>query len=149
MRKKDRHRLIARLLNENVIQKQEEFVEILKAQGIEVTQATISRDIKELKLIKIPALTGGYQYAMPTETKENLEERLNRLLKEALVNVKVMEKFVFLQTVPGNAAAVSQMLEKQMREQIFATLNDDAGILLIANSEAEAQALEKYLLAYL
>ncbi|MCJ0582211.1 ArgR family transcriptional regulator, partial [Enterococcus cecorum] len=49
MRKKDRHRLIIRLLNEFAIEKQEDFVEILKKHGVEVTQATISRDIKELK----------------------------------------------------------------------------------------------------
>ena len=67
MRKKDRHRLIIRLLNEFAIEKQEDFVEILKKHGVEVTQATISRDIKELKLVKIPAADGNYRYSLPQE----------------------------------------------------------------------------------
>ncbi|EAG2265802.1 ArgR family transcriptional regulator, partial [Listeria monocytogenes] len=54
MRKKERHRLITRLLSEQDIQKQEDFVELLKDRGVSVTQATISRDIKELKLVKVP-----------------------------------------------------------------------------------------------
>lgn len=55
MRKKERHRLITRLLSEQDIQKQEDFVELLKDRGVSVTQATISRDIKELKLVKVPS----------------------------------------------------------------------------------------------
>ena len=64
MRKKDRHRLIIRLLNEFAIEKQEDFVEILKKHGVEVTQATISRDIKELHLIKVQTERGVYKYAV-------------------------------------------------------------------------------------
>ena len=80
MRKKDRHRLITRLLSEQDIRKQEEFVEILKSKGISVTQATISRDIKELKLIKVPASDGGYRYSIPAETNEDVNTKLEKLL---------------------------------------------------------------------
>lgn len=149
MRKKDRHRLINRLLNEHVIRKQEDFVEILKQQGIDVTQATISRDIKEMKLIKVPSVGGGYQYSMPAETKENLEERLNRLLVDGFVAVDVMEKFVYLKSVPGNAAAIAKLVEKQFKSDLFAVLNDDDGVLMLTRSEESAEQLRQYFMRYL
>ncbi|MDU3405526.1 MAG: ArgR family transcriptional regulator, partial [Enterococcus faecalis] len=62
MRKQDRHRLITRLLTEKNIQKQEDFVNYLQEKGVAVTQATISRDIKDMKLIKVPSAEGGYRY---------------------------------------------------------------------------------------
>ena len=107
MRKKERHRLLTRLLTENDIQKQEEFVDYLKSQGVQVTQATISRDIKELKLIKIPSSSGGYRYSLPQETDEDVEEKLDRLLKNAFVSIDEMDKFVILKTLPGNASAIA------------------------------------------
>lgn len=58
MRKQDRHRLITRLLTEKNIQKQEDFVHYLQEKGVAVTQATISRDIKDMKLIKVPSAEG-------------------------------------------------------------------------------------------
>lgn len=149
MRKKDRHRLINRLLNENVIRKQEDFVEILKNQGIDVTQATISRDIKEMKLIKVPSVNGGYQYSMPAETKENLEERLDRLLTDGFVGVDVMDKFVYVKALPGNAAAIGKLVEKQFKSNLFAALNDDDGVLILARSESAAQDLKEFFMQYL
>ena len=77
MKKKERQRLLTRFLTEHEIQKQEEFVDYLKLQGIEVTQATISRDIKELKLIKVPSVNGGYRYSLPNESQEDVIEKLN------------------------------------------------------------------------
>ena len=65
MRKQDRHRLITRLLTEKNIQKQEDFVNYLQEKGVAVTQATISRDIKDMKLIKVPSAEGGYRYSLP------------------------------------------------------------------------------------
>lgn len=141
MRKKERHRLITRLLTEQDIQKQEEFVEFLKNKGVEVTQATISRDIKELKLIKVPSTAGGYRYSLPLESSEDVAEKLNKLLKNAFVSVEQMDKFVILRTLPGNASAVANLIEKCFKEELFATLNDDDSVLMIARTESGRQAL--------
>ncbi len=59
MRKKERQRLIKQLLTSNNIQRQEDFVALLDKQGIKVTQATVSRDIKDMQLVKVPSVTGG------------------------------------------------------------------------------------------
>lgn len=149
MRKKDRHRLITRLLNEQDIRKQEEFVEILKNKGISVTQATISRDIKELKLIKVPAVDGGYRYSLPAETSEDVSTKLEKLLKDAFVAVDQMEKFVILKTLPGNASAAANLIDKRYKKELFSIINDDDNVLMITRLEEDADQLKKDFLHYL
>ncbi|WP_445449952.1 arginine repressor, partial [Enterococcus faecalis] len=101
MRKQERHRIITKLLNEYDVKKQEDFVEILSQQGVTVTQATISRDIKKMKLIKVPAQNGGYRYSVPRKEQEDVNGKLADLLKEAVVFVDQMEKFITVKTLPG------------------------------------------------
>ncbi|AII39588.1 arginine repressor protein [Enterococcus faecium 505] len=149
MRKKDRHRLITRLLSEQDIRKQEEFVEILKSKGISVTQATISRDIKELKLIKVPASDGGYRYSIPAETNEDVNTKLEKLLKDAFVAVDQMEKFVILKTLPGNASAAANLIDKRYKKELFSIINDDDNVLMITRTEDQAVLLKKDFLHYL
>ena len=122
-------------------QKQEEFVDYLKLQGIEVTQATISRDIKELKLIKVPSVNGGYRYSLPNESQEDVIEKLNKLLQTALVSVDQMEKFVILRTLPGNASAVGDLVDKYYQKELFSSLNDDDKVLMITWTEEKAVEL--------
>ncbi|EOL48924.1 arginine repressor [Enterococcus phoeniculicola] len=149
MRKKDRHRLITRLLAERSIQKQEEFVEILSAKGIDVTQATISRDIKEMKLIKVPSADGGYRYSLPAETNEDVGMKLEKLLKDAFVSVDQMEKFVILKTLPGNASAAANLIDKRYKKELFSTINDDDNVLMITKTQEDAHYLKQEFLRYL
>ena len=141
MKKKERQRLLTRFLTEHEIQKQEEFVDYLKLQGIEVTQATISRDIKELKLIKVPSVNGAYRYSLPNESQEDVIEKLNKLLQTALVSVDQMEKFVILRTLPGNASAVGNLVDKYYQKELFSSLNDDDKVLIITWTEEKAVEL--------
>ncbi|MFC0361799.1 arginine repressor [Enterococcus canintestini] len=149
MRKKERHRLITRLLTEKNIQKQEDFVELLKSRGVVVTQATISRDIKELKLIKVPSQEGGYRYSLPAETAEDVGVKLEKMLKDAFVSVDQMEKFVVLKTLPGNASAIANLIEKRFQESLFSVLNDDDTVLMITRTETAAQDLRQEFLRFL
>lgn len=150
MRKQDRHRLITRLLTEKNIQKQEDFVNYLQEKGVAVTQATISRDIKDMKLIKVPSAEGGgYRYSLPLETQANTSAKLAKLLKDAFVAAEQMEKYVVLRTIPGNAAACGSLIEKNYQEKLFAVINDDDSVLMIARTEEAAEKLHKELLSYL
>ena len=149
MRKKERHRLITRLLTEKNIQKQEDFVELLKSRGVVVTQATISRDIKELKLIKVPSQEGGYRYSLPAETAEDVGAKLQKMLKDAFVSVDQMEKFVVLKTLPGNASAIANLIEKRFQDNLFSVLNDDDTVLMITRTETAAQDLRREFLRFL
>ncbi len=65
MRKQDRQRIIKKMIQDNAIYRQEDFVSLLSAKGVEVTQATISRDVKEMRLIKVPTPDGSYRYRRP------------------------------------------------------------------------------------
>ena len=149
MRKQDRHRLITRLLTEKNIQKQEDFVNYLQEKGVAVTQATISRDIKDMKLIKVPSAEGGYRYSLRLETQANTSAKLAKLLKDAFVAAEQMEKYVVLRTIPGNAAACGSLIEKNYQEKLFAVINDDDSVLMIARTEEAAEKLHKELLSYL
>lgn len=147
MRKKDRHQLITQLLSEFDVKKQEDFVEILAQQGVIVTQATISRDIKEMKLIKVPAQNGGYRYSMPRKEPEDVNEKLSDLLKDAVISVDQMEKFISVKTLPGNASACANLLEKQFFKVLFTTMNDDDGVLMIARTQEDAVWIHHEILA--
>lgn len=148
MRKKDRHRLITRLLTEYNIQKQEDFVEILKARDVDVTQATISRDIKEMKLIKVPSADGGYRYSMPAETAEDVSIKLEKLMRDAFVSVDQMEKFVVLKTLPGNASAAANLIDKCYAKELFSVINDDDTVLMITRIELDAEMLKREFLQF-
>lgn len=135
MRKKERHQLLTQLLTEHEIAKQEDFVAILEQQGIEVTQATISRDIKELKLVKIPAATGGYRYSLPAQNDGEIVLKLENLLQNAVLFVKRMDKFVLIKTLPGNARALSKLLDTYYEKELFGLMTDDDTILMIAKTQ--------------
>ncbi|HLQ39341.1 MAG TPA: ArgR family transcriptional regulator [Tetragenococcus sp.] len=134
MRKQERQKLIVQLLSDYNIQKQEELVEALEKNNVKVTQATISRDIKELKLVKVPAASGTYCYSIPVESDEDLGEKLAKLLKDAFVSIDEMDKFVILKTLPGNSGAIANLIDRQFSDILFAILNDDDNILMIARS---------------
>lgn len=149
MRKKERHRLITRLITEQNIQKQEDFVDLLKERGVLVTQATISRDIKELKLIKVPSLEGGYRYSLPAETAEDVNVKLEKMLKDSFISVDQMEKFVTLKTVPGSASAIANLIDRLYKDTLFACINDDDNVLMISRSETGAQQMRDDFLRFL
>lgn len=149
MRKKERHRLITRLMTEKSIQKQEDFVDLLKERGVLVTQATISRDIKELKLIKVPSAEGGYRYSLPAETTEDVNVKLEKMLKDSFVSVDQMEKFVTLKTVPGSASAIANLIDRLYKDILFSCINDDDNILMISRTEAGAEKMRGDFLRFL
>lgn len=138
MNKKERHRLITKFLTQENIQKQEELVKRLHEEGVPVTQATVSRDIKELKLIKIPSDNGGYRYSLPLES-ENVSEKLKKLVQDAFISIDQMDKFVLLRTLPGNASAIANLIDKKYHSQLFGLLNDDDNILMIAKTNKDRE----------
>lgn len=138
MNKKERHRLITKFLTQENIQKQEELVKRLHEEGVPVTQATVSRDIKELKLIKIPSDNGGYRYSLPLES-ENVSEKLKKLVQDAFISIDQMDKFVLLRTLPGNASAIANLIDKKYHSQLFGLLNDDDNILMIAKTDKDRE----------
>ncbi|TLQ52033.1 ArgR family transcriptional regulator [Lacticaseibacillus casei] len=141
MRKRERQAIIQRLIRDEPIERQEDLVARLNDLNIPVTQATISRDIKEMQLIKVPAREGHYRYSMPVEKQLPATDKLKRTLVTAMKWGEAMDNFVHLALLPGTAAAVETLIEQLDDQRIFATISGDASILIICRSAQYASAV--------
>ncbi len=133
---------IREIISKDVIETQEELVEALREAGFVVTQATISRDIKEMQLIKTPTSEGKYKYSLPTEPSTlNPEAKLHRLLNEAFVALDSAENLAVMRTLPGNAHAVASVFDMLDWSEVLGTVAGDDTILLICRSKGAADAV--------
>ena len=109
MSKSQRQYLLAKILEEQAVSSQAKLVELLKSEGIDVTQATLSRDLEELGAVKVRVPVGDSVYAIPDNPTERVlpVDYLRRVLGEWLVEVSVSNNIVVLKTPPGSAHAVS------------------------------------------
>lgn len=144
MKKRERHHLLQELIKENVIEKQEDFVRILEERGIEVTQATISRDIKELQLVKVPSQAGGYQYSLPPDIQYDTSKKLERLFKDAFVSMDTQDCFLLIRTIPGNAFALGSLIDTSNFDSVFGAISGDDTVLIICRSNEEALQLKNH-----
>ena len=120
------------------IETQEQMLEELKSRGISATQATISRDIKELRLVKVLTGKGEYRYA-PSERKGAVtsDTRLRNIFKEGVISVDVAQNIVVVKTMPGLASAACSALDNMEIPGIVGSLaGDDTGILIMRDSAA-------------
>ena len=110
MKREDRLNFIAQFIRENEIKTQEELVNTLLTHGIDVTQATVSRDIKSLALIKVPAESGGYRYDLP-KNKEVLQSSLHKALAfDAITGTKIKDNMLWILANPGTTSLVKNYL---------------------------------------
>ncbi|MBE3551636.1 MAG: transcriptional regulator ArgR [Kyrpidia tusciae] len=134
---------IRELVAARSIETQEELVQALRESGFQVTQATVSRDIKELQLIKVPTADGRYVYALPPEPSVNNEARLQRMLPESFVSLDRAENLIVMKTLPGNAHAVAALVDAVGWSEIMGTIAGDDTILVICRSAQQAAAVEE------
>lgn len=143
--KKKRHAIIKKIIGLEIIETQEELTAALKRQHIEVTQATVSRDIKELMLIKIPTKDGRYRYASPgREGRVFSKERMARLFSDNVLDVDFSENIIVLKTLPGSAGTVAAMLDQAGWEEVIGTVAGDDNILAVVKpKEAVPEVIER------
>ena len=123
---------ILELVKERVVETQQELADLLRQEGIEVTQATVSRDIKELRLIKVPAGNGRYRYAAPEDAAAGpARERLERLLREVVVGVDASEHTIVVKTLSGMAPAAGEAVDRMNWPEVIGTVAGDNTLLLI------------------
>lgn len=139
MSKAKRHIKIRELISEHDIETQDELVTRLKELGFNVTQATVSRDIKEMHLIKIPSSMGSYKYGVPTKQRFDAEEKLKRRMIEAFVGIDHAENFIVLKTLPGNANAIGALMDDLDWEEIMGTICGDDTCLILCRTAKKAQ----------
>ena len=147
--KKRRHAKILELINSNDIETQEELQAFILKNGYEVTQATISRDIKELHLIKVPLQDGRYKYSLPADQRFNPIQKLHRALADAFVSIDGTSHMLVMKTLPGNAHAIGSLLDHLDWEEILGTICGDDTILIICREESEREEIKNRLLEML
>ncbi len=142
--KRYRYNKIKEIVQSQSIETQEELANALLAEGIEVTQATVSRDIKELMLIKIPTGDGHYRYALsPEENVVLSRSRINRLFQDSIIRVDSALNQIVLHTIPGSASAVAFSVDHAKWSEVIGTLAGDDTILLICQSVEEVDSVLK------
>ena len=95
------------------------MVKRLNEYDLNVTQATVSRDIKELQLIKVPAPSGQYVYSLPNDRKYHPLEKLGRYLMDSFVNIEGTGNLLVLKTLPGNAQSIGAILDQIDWEEVL------------------------------
>ncbi len=134
--KRSRHGRILRIITENPIQTQEQLTEILKKEGFAVTQATVSRDIKELGLVKVSSGEGGYRYAQGKSGKEH-GHGIN-MFSKAVTSVEYALHTVVIKTYAGMAQGVAASLDAMPGEEVLGSVAGDDTVILIMRSEEAA-----------
>ncbi|MDV2887561.1 arginine repressor, partial [Alkalihalophilus pseudofirmus] len=111
MNREMRLQLITQLISEYEVKTQEELQQLLLDKGLKVTQATISRDIHALQLIKVPSKGGGLKYSFKLDQDYIVHEKLKRKLRDALISMEVIQYFVVVKTLPGHAHSFGALFD--------------------------------------
>ncbi|MBO0958989.1 arginine repressor [Neobacillus sp. MM2021_6] len=138
MNKEMRLQTISRLISEHEIKTQEELGQWLFDSGLQVTQATISRDIRELKLIKVPSKDGSQKYSFKIDQDHLISEKLRHKLRDALVSMEIIQYFVIIKTLPGHAHAFGALLDSMEIDGKAGTICGNDTCLIICRSPKEA-----------
>ncbi|MBQ4563781.1 MAG: arginine repressor [Lachnospiraceae bacterium] len=143
--KVDRHEKIIELIGLYEIETQEELAQKLNESGYKVTQATVSRDIKELKLFKVPAADGRQKYALfRQEESDGLDGKYVRVFKDGYLSMAMAQNILVIKTVPGMAMAVAAALDKfQFPEIVGCIAGDDVIMCAIHNVDETLLVMEK------
>lgn len=140
-----RHARIKEIIENTIVETQEDLAEALRKQNIEVTQATVSRDIKEMMLIKIPTGDGRYRYAYPIEKNVIFSKsRMARMFQDSVIGLNFSENIILIKTLPGTANAVASTLDYAKWPEIIGTVAGDDNILVVVKPiDAVAEVLKK------
>ena len=125
------------IIEKQEIETQEELASALNARGIRVTPATVSRDIKELRLLKVLTPSGKYKYATGDQADNNLTDRFIRMLAESLLSVSSANNLIVVKTLSGSANVAAEALDSMHWPEVLGTLAGDNTVLLIIRSNEE------------
>lgn len=143
--KAQRQSSILDVVGQEAVRSQEQLRQRLAARGFEVTQATLSRDIKELGLLKRSS-DGAYQHAAENTTSPaNAKDALSRAVAEYLINIEAVQQLVVLKTGAGQAQLLALTIDRSRLPDVAGTLAGDDTILIIARDPKGAQAVVKQL----
>lgn len=135
---------ILELIQRNDVETQEELSAYLVREGFQVTQATVSRDIRELKLTKIAMDNGKQKYAVITDADSGMMEKYARVLREGFISMDLAKNIVVIKTVSGMAGAVCAAIDAmKIQEMVGSIAGDDTIICIIRDDEEAIKIMKK------
>jgi transcriptional regulator of arginine metabolism len=143
--KSRRHFAIREIISNERISTQEELCEMLRRKGYDITQATVSRDIKELNLIKIPDQI-GYRYALPdTHNPRSSHLRMKRVFQDSVVSSDFSGNIVVVKTLPGAAQSIASLIDSLDNPKILGSVaGDDTIFLVVRTQEGVAEIMDYF-----
>lgn len=143
--KNARQTAILSIIDRYDIETQEELSAKLKEMGIVVTQATVSRDIKELRLLKVLSAKGGYKYATADKAEHGLSDRFVRMFVDSVLSINYAQNIIVIKTLSGSANVAAEAIDSMRWPEIMGTMAGDNTILAIVKDENEAaKAVKKF-----
>ena len=142
--KAKRQAMIREIIESQSIQTQEELAEALRGRGMVVTQATVSRDIKEMHLLKVLSDDGGYRYATMEKNEQGMNDRLIRMLSDSVVEINSANNLIVIRTLPGSAHVAGEAVDSLRWPEILGTIAGDNTILVIVRSNDEVDSVIRH-----
>ncbi|MDF2835643.1 MAG: arginine repressor, ArgR [Paenibacillus sp.] len=141
---------IKEIIASSIIETQEELVESLRESGMQVTQATVSRDIKELMLIKVPIEEGRYKYSLPMDAhRQNPIHKLKRAIVDHFTGIDYTDNLVVLKCLPGTANTIGGLIDNMEWSEVMGTICGDDTILIICRTKPQSMTVTERLLELL
>ncbi|MDD6353070.1 MAG: arginine repressor [Lachnospiraceae bacterium] len=141
--KTNRQSKIIEIIQKNEVETQDELSALLEKDGFRVTQATVSRDIRELKLTKIPTAGGRQKYAVITDAPENLSKKYERVLREGFLSMDMAQNILIIKTVSGMASAVCAAIDAMKMREIVGSIAGDDTIMCAIRTVDDTYAVMK------
>ncbi|WP_040211855.1 arginine repressor [Clostridium polynesiense] len=139
--KSKRHSKILEIISKRDIETQEELAEQLKLSGFDITQATVSRDIKILKLTKVLTSKGTYKYVSISQGDDDISHKLVSILANTTLGVENINNFVVVKTISGSAPAAAEAIDSLKIEGIAGTIAGDNTIFILTRTLSSAEEL--------
>lgn len=141
--KTGRQSKIIEIIQKNEVETQEELSEYLVREGYSVTQATVSRDIRELKLTKLPMSNGRQKYAILNDASDDMSQKYARVLRDGFVSMDMAQNILVIKTVAGMANAVCAALDSMQLQEIVGSIAGDDTIMCAIRTVEDTTILMK------
>ena len=144
-----RHAKILEIISSKEIETQEELCEELERQNIVVTQATISRDIRDLRLFKVAGVEKKYRYAYINESESEISPKMKSLFRECVLSIKAAQNLVVIKTLVGNGANAGTVVDKLNHDEIVGSVAGDDTLLVVCADNAGAEAVVEKIINFI
>ncbi len=143
--KYNRHSKILEIIEKKDIETQEELAEELRKEGIDVTQATVSRDIKELRLVKVLAPSGIYKYAVIDNNNMDISPKLIRVFAESVLSIDYANNLIVIKTLAGSAQAAASAIDAlNWKEIVGCIAGDDTIMVVVRENESVREVIDRF-----